>query len=89
VGKRKPKDKNKYLKLFVSILIDVIGMASSFFIVTEIVDIIWAPISAFINYKLYKNKGLSILDGVEELIPFTDVIPTSTINWFVYYYKKR
>ena len=82
------KDK-KYQKLLASIVIDFIGVTSYFlFGLGEIMDIIWAPISAILNYLLYKNVWFSGMDFIEELLPFTDFIPTSTINWVYIYYVK-
>ena len=48
---------NKYKKLFLSILFDLIGYAS-FLIpaLAEFTDIIWAPASAYIMTKMYKGN---------------------------------
>jgi hypothetical protein len=72
------------------ILMDAIGCASYLFLgVAEFVDIIWAPISAFIFYKTFGGRvgqiG-SVLNFIEEALPGTDVIPTFTI---AYFYKKN
>ena len=55
-------------------------------VLAEYGDIIWAPISAFIFYKTFGGtKGLigGILNGIEELLPFTDFIPSFTIMYFL------
>jgi hypothetical protein len=52
----------------------------------EFGDIVWAPLSAFIFYKTFGGtKGLigGILNGLEELLPFTDFIPSFTIMFFL------
>jgi hypothetical protein len=52
----------------------------------EFGDIIWAPLSAFIFYKTFGGtKGLigGILNGIEEILPFTDFIPSFTIMYFI------
>jgi hypothetical protein len=52
----------------------------------EFGDIVWAPLSAFIFYKTFGGtKGLigGILNGLEELLPFTDFIPSFTIMYFL------
>jgi hypothetical protein len=52
----------------------------------EFTDIIWAPLSAFIFYKTFGGtKGLigGILNGLEEILPFTDFIPSFTIMYFL------
>lgn len=73
-------------KLFIKgLLFDGIGMLS--YAVPwfgEYSDIIWAPISAIILYKMYpgtEGKIGSLVTFVEELVPFIDVIPTFTLTW--------
>ncbi len=54
--------------------------------VGEFADIVWAPVSAFIFYKMFGGRiGLigSVLNFVEEALPFTDAIPSFTIAWLV------
>ncbi len=69
------------------ILLDVIGMASYIFpALGEFIDIIWAPISGFMFYKLFGGRlGMigGVLNFLEEIIPATDVIPSFTIAWFI------
>lgn len=84
---------NKILKLFLGILFDFIGMLSYVFPgIGETFDIIWAPISGFILMKMYKGtvgKIGGVIETVEELLPFTDIIPTFTLTWiYVYLIKK-
>lgn len=72
------------------ILMDVIGYAS-FAIpgLAEFSDIIWAPISAVIFYKTFGGwKGAfgGIFNFAEEILPFTDFIPTFTIMWVWQYF---
>lgn len=69
---------------------DMIGLVSYLLPVAgEWTDIIWAPISACIFYKLiggrYGQIG-ALINFLEEIIPFTDVIPTFTI---MYFYEKQ
>jgi hypothetical protein len=66
---------------------DIIGMASYFIpVVAEVTDIFWAPISGFLFFTLFGGR-FGILGGVlnflEEIIPFTDIIPSFTIAWFI------
>lgn len=76
---------NKFLKLFLGIIFDFIGMLSYLFpAVGESFDVVWAPISGFLLIKIYKGnigKIAGTLGTLEELIPFTDVIPTFTLTW--------
>ena len=55
-------------------------------------DILWAPISALIFFKSFGGKvgriG-SIINFTEEILPFTDIIPTFTIAYFYNRYFKK
>lgn len=67
----------KYQKLLLSILLDLIGLI-------PMIDFIWAPIAGFIMTRMYagmKGKIAGIISFIEEIIPFTDVIPSFTIMW--------
>ena len=69
--------KKDYKKLALSILLDAIGFI-------PLIDIIWAPLSGYIMSKMYsgtKGKIAGIISFVEEIIPFSDFIPTFTLMW--------
>lgn len=71
--------KNK--KLALSILFDVIGMIT-------FIDIIWAPVSAYLISKMYsgrKGKIAGIFSFIEEILPGFDIIPSFTIMWLLTY----
>ncbi|GGF68168.1 hypothetical protein [Wenyingzhuangia marina] len=79
--------KSKYIKLLASIVLDVIGMLP-FFIpgLGEVVDIVWAPLSAYLIVKIYQNKVskyTAVIGFIEEALPFADVVPTFTITWLL------
>lgn len=80
----------RYKKLFSGILFDVIGMLSfTIPFLGEFSDVVWAPISGFLITRMYKGsvgKIGGIFSFVEEMFPFSDVIPTFTLTW-IYYYK--
>jgi hypothetical protein len=69
------------------IILDVIGMASYLIpALGEFADVVWAPISGFLFYKLFGGRfGVigGVLNFLEEIIPFTDIIPSFTIAWFI------
>jgi len=71
------------------IILDFIGWLTYLLpFVGEWGDMLWAPLSAYIFYRSFGGKvGAlgSIINFVEETIPFTDFIPTFTI---AYFYKK-
>ncbi len=80
---------NKYLKLLLGIIFDLIGYAS--FVVpwfAEVTDIVWAPASAYLMTRMYKGKKGKIaaaISFIEEALPWVDVIPTFTLMWFYTY----
>ena len=69
------------------IVMDLIGMSSYVLpFLAEVTDLVWAPISAMIFNKLFGGKlGMigGVLNFLEEIIPFTDIIPSFTIAWFI------
>lgn len=85
--------KPSFLKLLASICIDLAGNVSYFMdffgfgLAGEITDIIFAPISAILVYSLYKNKTIAWINGIEEVLPYTDFIPTATIGWLYEKFK--
>ena len=73
--------KNKYQILAWSLVFDAIGMIA-------FIDIIWAPISAYLMTKMYRGKRgrlAGAVSFVEEILPGTDIIPTFTIMWLITY----
>lgn len=87
-------EEDKMRKLLLGLLLDGIGMISfSIPLIGEFSDVIWAPIAAFIMSQMYKGrvgKVAGILTFVEEIVPFTDIIPSFTLTWiYTYYFQKR
>tara|TARA_R110002073_G_scaffold4213_1_gene28003 strand:+ start:144706 stop:144981 length:276 start_codon:yes stop_codon:yes gene_type:complete len=81
---------NKYKKLALGIAFDAFGFASFAF---PVLDIVWAPLSAYLMTKMYKGKKGKIaaaISFIEEALPFLDVIPTFTLMWlYTYVYEKK
>jgi hypothetical protein len=79
----------KNLKLLASILIDLMGMLSYLIPgAAELFDAVWAPISAVLVYYMFGRKlSWASFTFLEELLPFTDVVPSATIAWYVHYQK--
>lgn len=80
-------------KLLFGVLLDGIGMISfTIPLLGEFSDVIWAPVAAFIMTRMYKGRvgrAASILTFVEEVLPFTDIIPSFTLTWiYTYYFQK-
>lgn len=71
-------------------IIDSIGMATfSIPVIGEALDIIWAPISRNLIILLYGDGLWSTVGFVEELLPFTDIIPSATLAWMTEHYGSK
>ncbi|PRP88052.1 hypothetical protein PROFUN_04480 [Planoprotostelium fungivorum] len=71
------------IKLIFSIIIDLLGLLT--FLIPglgETIDVVWAPASAALVYWLYGSPLVAFANFAEEILPFTDFIPTATIAWF-------
>ncbi|WP_310991803.1 hypothetical protein [Aequorivita marina] len=83
----------KYKVLRQGIIFDLIGMVSMVIpMVGPFLDIIWAPFAAKKMNEMYKGtegKIASVVVFLEEILPFTDVIPTFTLMWFYTYVWKK
>lgn len=84
----------KYKLLLKGLLFDAIGMVSFVIpMVGEFSDVIWAPLSAALIYKMYggiEGKIGGLVTFVEEAGVFgTDFIPTFTLTWIYKYVIKK
>lgn len=74
-------------RLLVSLALDATGSASYLLpIVGEFFDIVWAPIQTMFIIAMYDadvSPNLKYVSFVEEILPFTDIVPTATIGWFM------
>ena len=85
---------NKYTKLILCILLDVLGYLSYILPgIGEFADIVWAPLSAWIMTSLFKGtsgKVAAVINFIEEAFPGLDIIPTFTIMWlYTYLFSKQ
>jgi hypothetical protein len=48
-------------------------------ILGELTDVVYAPIAATVLRNLYGSNILFGLEFVEEILPFTDILPLATI----------
>ncbi|HHC80982.1 MAG TPA: hypothetical protein ENK46_13955 [Flavobacteriia bacterium] len=72
---------NKHKKLALGIVFDALGYI-------PFIDIVWAPLSAYLMTKLYpgkKGKIAAAISFIEEAMPFLDIIPTFTLMWLYTY----
>ncbi len=84
----------KYQLLLLGFLFDGVGMLSfAIPFIGEFSDVVWAPLSAFIIYKMYGGilgKGVGIISFVEEIgVLGTDFLPTFTLTWIYKYLIKK
>ncbi len=85
---------SKNRDLVLSILFDAIGMLSfTVPFIGEFSDVIWAPLAGFLMTWIYKGKVgrvAGVFTFLEEIIPFTDFIPSFTLTWiYTYVFKKN
>ena len=78
---------HKLPSLWLCVLLDMVGVLSYFIPAWgEWMDLVWAPLSAFLFYLLFGGKTGAIGSAItfaEEALPFTDIIPMFTIGYFV------
>lgn len=84
----------KYKLLRRGIAYDVIGMSTMAIpIVGQFLDLIWAPYAAKKMTEMYKGRDgkiASVIVFIEEILPYTDIIPTFTLMWlYTFVWKKQ
>ena len=77
------------------IFYDAIGMLTTAIpVVGPFLDLAWAPYSAKKMMEMYpgrKGKVMAAINFLEEILPYTDFIPSFTLMWlftFVFYPEK-
>lgn len=77
--------KEKYTLLKKGIVYDLIGMLSyAIPLIGPFTDILWAPYAARKMKKMYPGKDgtiAAVFVFLEEILPYTDVIPSFTLMW--------
>ena len=85
--------KNRQRDLLLGLLFDGIGMLSfTIPLIGEFSDVVWAPVAAYLMTRMYKgNSGkiAGVFTFLEEIIPFTDFIPSFTLMWIYKYIFKK
>lgn len=86
-------DIHKTRDLILGILFDLLGMASfTIPLIGEFEDVIWAPISGLLMAWMYKGKAgkvAGVVSFLEEILPFTDFIPSFTLMWLYTYVLRK
>eukprot|EP00536_Pseudo-nitzschia_multiseries_P008856 jgi/Psemu1/21664/gm1.21664_g len=71
-------------KLWISLVIDLIGSSSYLLpLAGEGFDVAWAPAQTVLIMAMYDatSPNLKYVSFLEELLPFTDVVPSACIGW--------
>ncbi|MBC7440742.1 MAG: hypothetical protein H7250_12270 [Flavobacterium sp.] len=86
-------DDNKFRNLIFGLIFDGIGLLSfTIPLIGEFSDVIWAPLSGFLMIWMYKGllgKIGGTITFLEEILPFSDFIPTFTLVWIYNYFIKK
>eukprot|EP00548_Thalassiothrix_antarctica_P002910 CAMPEP_0194141256 /NCGR_PEP_ID=MMETSP0152-20130528/10686_1 /TAXON_ID=1049557 /ORGANISM="Thalassiothrix antarctica, Strain L6-D1" /LENGTH=448 /DNA_ID=CAMNT_0038839807 /DNA_START=58 /DNA_END=1404 /DNA_ORIENTATION=- len=71
-------------KLLISLFIDLLGSSSYLLpLVGEFFDIAWAPLQTTLLMAMYDavSPSLKYISFIEEILPFTDIVPSATMGW--------
>lgn len=83
---------DKIPSLWLCLLLDGVGCVSYFVPTGEWTDAVWAPIAAYLFYLLFGGKlgktGMFV-SFLEEVLPFTDFLPTFTIGYLYGKYQLK
>ncbi len=87
-------NQEKYRLLKRGVIYDLIGMSTMLVpFAGPFLDIVWAPYAARQMRKMYKgNEGkiASVLVFLEEILPYTDIVPSFTLMWlYTFVWKKQ
>lgn len=78
-------NKQKYRLLRQCILYDLIGMLTMAIpVIGPFLDLVWAPYAAKQMTEMYpgrNGKWAAVLVFIEEILPFTDIVPSFTLMW--------
>jgi len=87
------KDDKKIRDLVLGVIFDIVGYLSyAIPMLGEFSDLVWAPISGVLMaymYKGTKGKIAGVFSFLEEVMPFSDFIPSFTLMWIYTYLLKN
>lgn len=77
--------KPDFIRLLLCVTLDIVGTSNEIVpVVGEVADVVWAPIAAILLRNLFGGSNvILVLEFVEEILPFTDVLPLATICWVI------
>jgi len=71
-----------WAKLAACVALDLAGDASELLpVLGEFTDIAYAPVEAAVLQAFFKSPAIAAFGFAEEILPFTDIIPTFTLSW--------
>lgn len=71
-------------KLLVCLVLDAFGDATyAIPAAGEGVDVVYAPVQAIALRMLFQSNAIALFGFMEEILPFTDIIPSATFAWFL------
>lgn len=75
-------------KLYASLLLDALGIG---FAIIPVLGDVYTTIANFLWVKLFLGMSFkyAAFAGAEELLPFTDVIPSCTIAYIIYKWSDK
>lgn len=83
----------KSRNLILGIVFDAIGIVSfTIPYLGELSDVFWAPMTGFLVTWMYKGsvgKVGGVFTFLEEILPFTDIVPSFTLVWIYNYWIKK
>jgi len=84
----------KYKLLRQGVIFDIIGMVSmSIPVIGPFTDLVWAPYAAKKMKEMYPGRDgkiAAVLVFLEEVLPYTDIIPSFTLMWvYTFVWKKQ
>ncbi|CAE7447071.1 unnamed protein product [Symbiodinium natans] len=83
-GCQKACTASQLAKLVACIGLDFFGDATYFFpVIGEGVDLAYAPIQGIALMMLFGSRSIATVGVLEELLPFTDLMPTATLGWIL------
>jgi hypothetical protein len=87
------KESSKAPSLVLCLVLDAVGYFTyAVPVLGEFGDLIWAPLSGLLFYRLFGGwKGAlgGFFAFAEELLPFTDFIPSFTLGWLAQRFGTR
>ena len=73
---------SQWATLALCVLVDAAGDASELIpFLGEFTDVGFAPVEAGLIKVLFNSNALAAIGFAEEILPFTDIVPTMTISW--------